>query len=92
MLAPLDTHAFTLYRVAVNESHNKKKRINELERFSQNLKECTELDEHQQLSGILGKSLPTGNIYIPWYGLLRVRHINFRAARLVDRPLCPWSR
>jgi hypothetical protein len=53
----------TLYRVAIDKSYDKKKRINELERFSQNLKEDMKLDETQQLSTIFGEMIPPENMY-----------------------------
>lgn len=42
----------TLYRGAIDESFKKdgKKLMDELERLTQRLNECTELDEEQQLS------------------------------------------
>ena len=53
----------TLYRVAIDESHDDQKRITELQQISQNLKECTELDEVQQLSKNFGEIPSQGKAY-----------------------------
>ena len=53
----------TLYRVAINESHDDQKRISELKQISQNLKECAELDEMQQLSKTFGEIPSQGKVY-----------------------------
>jgi len=49
-LNAVHTDRLMLYQVALDKSYDKKKRMNELNRFSQHLNECTELDEHQELS------------------------------------------
>ena len=58
------TNSLTLYRVAVDQSQDKKLRMSELMRLSENLEECTELDEMQQVSTIFGESPPAGKIYV----------------------------
>jgi hypothetical protein len=63
-LANIAADAVTLYRVAVDEPHNNTTLNNELIRLSQNLNECTELDEKQQLSVICAESPPPGKMYI----------------------------
>ena len=56
-------YALTLYRVAIDESHDDQKRISELKQISQNLKECTELDEMQELSKTFSEIPPQGKAY-----------------------------
>ena len=63
-LATVAADALTLYRVAINESYDHATRMGELERLIQNLNECTELDEKQQLSAIFDESPPPGMWYI----------------------------
>jgi len=63
-LATVAADALTLYRVAINESSDPSTRTNELGRLIQNLNECTELDEKQQLSAIFDESPPPGMWYI----------------------------
>ena len=55
----------TLYRVAIDKSvsENKGKRMNELERLTQRLDECTELDGERQLSDYFGRKPPPGMRY-----------------------------
>jgi len=62
-LATVSADALTLYRVAINESYDPATRRNELERLIQNLNECTELDEKQQLSVIFDEGPPPGKRY-----------------------------
>ena len=58
-------NSLTLYRVAIDQSHDKKLRMSELTRLSENLDEkCIELDEMQQVSTIFGESPPVGKIYV----------------------------
>ena len=62
-LKAIDANKLTLYRAIVNESDYKQKqtRINELKRLSQNLNECTKLDnKEQQFSGFFGESPSQG--------------------------------
>ena len=56
--------SLTLYRVAIDQSHDKKLRMRELTRLSENLEECTELDEWQRVSTTFGESPPAGKIYV----------------------------
>jgi len=59
----VDAYELTLYRVEVDQPHEKQKRNDELKRSFQNLDECTELDEEQQLSKYFGESPPVGKKY-----------------------------
>jgi len=52
-----------LYRVEVDEWYDKKMRISELERLSQNLNECLELEDELQKMSALFKSPPQGKNY-----------------------------
>ena len=56
--------SLTLYRIAIDQSHDKKLRMSELTRLSENLEECTELDEWQQISTSFGERPPAGKIYV----------------------------
>ena len=59
-----DADELTLYRVEDDKSYDGQKRIDELEWSSQNLNECTKLnDEEQQLSEFFGESAPEGKQY-----------------------------
>ena len=62
-LAAVAADHLTLYRVAIDNSFDKKKRMNELERSTQRLNECTMLDEERQLSEYFGGSPPPGLKY-----------------------------
>ena len=60
LLGNIDARFLTLYRAEVKQPYEKQKRIDELKRSFQNLKECKELDEEEQLSGYFAKSPPVG--------------------------------
>jgi len=62
-LGNIATVHLTLYRVEVDEAYNKQERIDELERLFQNLSECTELDEEQQLAEFFDQSPLKGKKY-----------------------------
>ena len=64
-LATVAADALTLYRVAIDESscYNGVTYMNEFTRLSHNLKECTELDEKQQVSVIFDERPPPGRMY-----------------------------
>ena len=62
-LKDVDARRLKLYRFEIDASYNKKKRINELKQLSQQLNECTELDEVQPLSECLGGSPPPEKKY-----------------------------
>ena len=62
----LDADSLILHRVAICESldKSKTKRIEELERLSQNLNESTALDEEDQLSETFGNNLQGKEYYV----------------------------
>ena len=64
-LTGVDANVLTLYRVAIDDPVNRKvnEYIKELKRLSQNLKECTELDEMHQVSEVFGEIPPPGKSY-----------------------------
>ena len=64
-LAGVDADVLTLYRVAIDDPVNRKvnEYIRDLKRLSQNLKECTELDEMHQVSEVFGETPPPGKSY-----------------------------
>ena len=83
----------TLYRVAINKSLDKKKRMNELERLTQRLNECTLLDGEQQLSDYFGGSPPGMRYYIvvqipevSLYGIGATCHLNTLERRRAPDP------
>ena len=62
-LANVDAFTLTLYQAALDISYDKKQRINELERLSRNLNECTKLDDvERQLLEVFGE-IPQGKKY-----------------------------
>jgi hypothetical protein len=56
--------SLTLDRVAIDKFLHHETSINELEQLSENLQECTRLDDMAELSVIFGEILPAGKIYI----------------------------
>jgi len=91
-LKHVDAAKLTLYRVEVDKSCDKKTRISELERLSQTLNECLELeDEERQLSEAFGESPPQGKKYYILVQVPKGESIHSRAcgavALMVDQDL-----
>ena len=55
---------FKLYQAALDESYNKMMCISELNRLSQHLDECTELNARHKLSAVFGRRPPGKEYYI----------------------------
>jgi len=102
-LKDVDAATLTLYRVEVDAyDKQKQKRINEFKRLSQNLNECMELDDEQQLSECFGENLPQGKRYyiivqppegesIYCGGVVLIADVvKTQMSKLMIRPPPPW--
>jgi Crinkler effector protein N-terminal domain len=76
-------YSLKLYQVQLDKSLNKHERTSELARLSQNLNNCTELDEEDQLSKIFGEGAPDGKKYYTIVQLPTGQSIDSRACGVI---------